>query len=479
MIINKLLISGFKNVVRIICLLFICTIKLNAQYTLHTTDTTFKYKFSNEIEKKVLRFTNDTIRINTNAYQNSFIVYGNNDSIVVTQDKTRKLEDQHTYITIFSPSKKVVVRATFWAMNHEFSNKYIRKQIGKSTFELPEIYELANIVLTLACEPLNKPGYILSNTGYYKEVLAHFKPFQNHPAIQALGFKDDNELGEKYFSFRENSYCFKIDRSNRIVKNGQYHKVFYTKFSSIFEDNIGLLNDFIKQSNFRSFYKKHQSYYDALLKKTEAYMPMKKMWKWVESEFPQRSQSYKTIISPLIDGNHSTINYTWLGNPNKPFRESLMFVCGSERYEGKSEYTDKQIEGFLSGVVFTEIDHNYVNPTSDKYLDRINKIFAKREIWAVAGKPGDSYKTPYTVFNEYMTHALFFIYLLDIGFTGSDYELVRNRRIAMNEDRRGFRLFTKFTDHLIELYRTRPTGKIIADLYPEIFDWCEKQNITN
>ena len=116
-----------------------------------------------------------------------------------------------------------------------------------------------------------------------------------------------------------------------------------------------------------------------------------------------------------------------------------------------------------------------MNPTSDKHLDRINKLFSKREIWATAGKPSDAYPTPYNVFNEYMTHALFFVYLLDTGFAGADYELVRSRRIAMNEDRRGFRLFTKFTDHLIELYKTRPAGKTMAELYPEILDWCEQQ----
>ncbi len=453
----------------------VSSISLNAQYNLHTKDTIFRYRLSSSIDKQIRSFRSDTMRIGTNAYQNSFIIYGDSDSIIVSHDKLRKLEDQHTYVTIVSPIKKVVVRVSFWAMNHEFSEDYVKKQMGQSTFELPEVYELANIVLALALEPLNKKGYILTTTSYYKEVMDYFKPYQTHPLIQALGLKDDKELGEKYFSFRENSYCFKIDETNAIVRNWQYNKVFYTRFSSIFEDHLALLNDFIQKTGFRSFYRKHQSYYNELLKKTEDHMPMKKMWVWVEKEFPQRSQSYKTIISPLIDGNHSTQNYTWLGNPNKPFRESLMFVCGSGQYEGKTEYTDKQIEGFLSGIVFTEIDHNYVNPISDKHIDRINKIFGKREIWAITGKPSDAYPTPYNVFNEYMTHALFFVYLLDTGFTGADYDLVRSRRIAMNEDRRGFRLFTKFTDHLIELYKTRPAGKTIAELYPEILDWCERQ----
>jgi len=459
----------------LLALLLHVSVSLCAQQNLKVRDTFFTWRMSHSSIKNVEKFNADTIRIRSLAYTSSFIIYGETDSMVISHDRSRKMEDQFTYITLQTPAKRVVIRTMYPAMNHEFSDKYVKKQMGKSTFETPEVYELANIILALACEPLNKRGYILSNTAYYKEVMSYFSAYKNHPVISSLGLKDDNELAEKYFSFRENSYSFMIDKKGKIVRNGQYHKVFYTKFSSIFEDNISLLNDFILQSNFRSFYRSHKKYYSQLLKQTEAYMPMFKMWKWMENEFPQRSQSYKTIISPLIDGNHSTQNYTWLGDPNKPFRESLMFVCGSGQYEGKAEYTDKQIEGFLSGVVFTEIDHNYVNPTSDKHIDRINKIFAKRALWAEAGKPGDLYKNAYAVFNEYMTHALFFVYLLDTGFTGADYELVRSRRTAMNQDRRGFRLFTKFTDHLIELYKTRPAGKTIAELYPEILDWCEKQ----
>jgi len=448
--------------------------QVQKEFHLTTTDSVVSYRFKKDGQKMTRRFDVDTMRLGTSAYHQSFIIYGTSDSVVISHDPARKLEDQFSYITVQSPTKKMVVRTAFWAMNHEFSESYVQQQMGKSTFEIPEVYELANIILALACEPLNKRGYILSTTAYYKQVLSYFEAYKNHPIITALGLKDDNALAEKYFSFRENSYCFKIDEKGKIIRNGQYHKVFYTRFSSIFEDHIWLMNDFMVQSDFRSFYRNHKTYYDQLLQRTEAYMPMLKMWKWMENEFPQRSHSYKTIISPLIDGNHSTQNYTWLGDPNKPFRESLMFVCGSGQYEGKTEYTDKQIEGFLSGVVFTEIDHNYVNPTSDKYVDRINQIFAKRELWAIPEKPADLYKNQYQVFNEYMTHALFFVYLLDIGFTGTDYELVKSRRIAMNEDRRGFRLFTKFTDQLIQLYKNRPKGKTIADLYPEILDWCEK-----
>ena len=109
----------------------ICSLNLNAQYNLNTKDTTFQYRLSSIPERRTRSFQSDTMRIGTNAYQNSFIIYGDSDSVVVSHDKSRKLEDQHTYITIVSPTKKIVLRTSFWAMNHEFSEEYVKKQMGR------------------------------------------------------------------------------------------------------------------------------------------------------------------------------------------------------------------------------------------------------------------------------------------------------------------------------------------------------------
>lgn len=54
-------------------------------------------------------------------------------------------------------------------------------------------------------------------------------------------------------------------------------------------------------------------------------------------------------------------------------------MSGPEIYE--PEYSDKVEEGLLSRVVFTEIDHNYVNPIAYQSLKRINKVFSDVEKW--------------------------------------------------------------------------------------------------
>jgi hypothetical protein len=69
---------------------------LSAQHILHTTDTAFRYCFSKEGEKITGRFIGDTMRLGTRAYHNSFVIYAGADSVIVSQDRSRKLEDQHT-----------------------------------------------------------------------------------------------------------------------------------------------------------------------------------------------------------------------------------------------------------------------------------------------------------------------------------------------------------------------------------------------
>ncbi len=41
---------------------------------------------------------------------------------------------------------------------------------------------------------------------------------------------------------------------------------------------------------------------------------------------------------------------------------------------------------------------------------------------------------------------------------------------------RGFIRFREFDAFLIDLYRERKSGKTLADLYPEIIEWFEKNN---
>jgi hypothetical protein len=41
---------------------------------------------------------------------------------------------------------------------------------------------------------------------------------------------------------------------------------------------------------------------------------------------------------------------------------------------------------------------------------------------------------------------------------------------------RGFPQFAAFDAFLVDLYRRRPAGGTVADLYPQIIEWFEKRN---
>ena len=46
----------------------------------------------------------------------------------------------------------------------------------------------------------------------------------------------------------------------------------------------------------------------------------------------------------------------------------------------------------------------------------------------------------------------------------------------MMTERRGFPQFEAFDKFLVELYRNRKPDQTLADLYPQIIEWFEKNN---
>ena len=46
----------------------------------------------------------------------------------------------------------------------------------------------------------------------------------------------------------------------------------------------------------------------------------------------------------------------------------------------------------------------------------------------------------------------------------------------MMTERRGFPQFAAFDQFLVGLYRAREPGQALADLYPQIIEWFEKNN---
>ena len=448
-------------------------IKEKIAKTYYSETDTIKYKYSNYAETFSLDISKkDTLSPGTNIAKGIILkVFIGKDTLTINGDNypfARK-----SYVTIHTPKKTTVVAFRFNASAANFSQEYINENQGKISFDIPEVYELANIIWALS--PSGKDATNLQkDTEYFKEVEKYFKPYLNHPIFQKLIF-ENQDYTQKYFEFRENSFMYEFNK-NQIVKGANYNYVFgddWEAFSNLFTELLPLIQNFSDESDFRKFYRKHKNHYHNEINRVTELLPIKNMWNWLEKEFPIKQNAYKIIFSPLIGGSHSTQKYYGKDIKNDTyFSESIMFICDANRIDSKKELTSKQKEGLMSGIVFTEIDHNYVNPISNKYKKEISEIFNSK-IWS--DEKNGWYKNPQSVFNEYMTHSVFCIWILE-NYDKETADYVISERVKMNTERRGFIKFKAFNDEMMKIKKENST-KTISELYPQIIEWSKQQNL--
>jgi len=340
----------------------------------------------------------------------------------------------------------------------QFDAAYVAAQQGRVTIEIPEVYELANIALAITPEGLNRPGLIEKEGLYYQRVLDHFLPYKDHPLIATINYTDIRD----YYGFRENSFAYSFE-GDAITDGGQYANI---RPPNLFAEHRALVEDFAKVSRFKEFYRANTTFYQEQVDTYQVKIPIRNMWSWLEERFPNRYNSYKIVFSPLIGGSHSTVRFTDNG-----LAETVMFVSGPERY-GKP--VSPAIEaGLLARVVFTEIDHNYVNPVTETYKEQVDSAFSKLQVWAAPEKTG-LYPTSRSIFNEYMTWAVFILYIHDTE-EPAVAQAVTDRTVEQMVEMRGFVQFRSFSEQLLKLYREQKAGQTLVDVYPEILAWAEQQ----
>ncbi|HYK75810.1 MAG TPA: DUF4932 domain-containing protein [Daejeonella sp.] len=433
------------------------------------TPTTYKYAVGEH----------EVVSPGTDARLNEYVmIYYGSDSLRLSYHNKLPY-GQIIFVNFASPKGKTTLRFRFNKVASSFSAEYVEKNKGNIQFDIPETYELANIIWTLS--PSGARANNLYKEGeYYKRIMAYFKPYLKHPIFSALDFPD-SVYYSKYYNFRENSFAFNFQepirgsKNTKILFNGPYYLVYGNdEFadSSLFGKLKPMVEDFAAKSKFRQFYKNNLDYYQKEIQRQKELLPVKPMWTWLEEQFPKsKYQSYRIAFSPLIGASHSTQNYASFIKADL-FRESVMFISGTGRYDKRQDLTEKQKEGLMSGIVFTEIDHNYVNPATYKHAKLVDSIFSNRSVWAQRGD-SDLYGSSESVFNEYMTHAAFCLYVLDT-YEKSIADFVIDDREELMVNRRNFVKFKEFDRELIRLRQAHKDLKVV-ELYPMILEWCKQQ----
>ena len=409
----------------------------------------------------------DTIDLGTDGYGGvSMKVWTSTDTLEVRYMNSPF--KQWLYIPIASPRDTTVYRLRFNPQSAVFSEEYIESNLSQVSFSIPEMYELANVILFLS-DCSEKTGN-LPTSNYAKKISEHFSAFKNHPLIKILNSRcGTDDYFQYYYDFRENSICYKFEEENLI-----YVKPYAHVWGDInrmqggtFRELAYLVQDFASRSAFRKFYQENLSYYQNLEEREKELMPINDMWRWLEKEFPIKIHSYKIVFSPLIGGSHSTQKFYHGSFINSKFYEVVMFVNSTESIDQHKEYSEQQKEGLMSGIVFTEIDHNYVNPTTSKYQKGVDRLLDDLDFWATEEALAN-YGSAYAVFNEYMTHALFCLYVQESYSKEIADFVIQDREALM--DRRGYKKFKEFNKIVLTGLEKENRRKSVADYYPEILE---------
>ncbi|HAP61945.1 MAG TPA: hypothetical protein DCR93_21405 [Cytophagales bacterium] len=355
------------------------------------------------------------------------------------------------------------------------------EHLNQVSVEVPRVYELMYIACTLTETFQADDNLIGSRTPHYlAEVKAHFGPLEDHPLVKTLEARlKDNAYSQLQPAIRLFSMNYALQSDNTLLPDEVFHvnplllKLFKSQIFN-FPDHQEIIEDFARASGFYQFYDRHLTDYQRLYTQYNRLCELQTMWKWIEQRCPARYHSYRVIFSPLTGGFHNTL--PGLKDPETDYMQTWMFVSPPPT-KPLDSLSAEELEVLRSKVereVFTEIDHNYVNPISDSYQDAIAQAMPDFREWN--GKES-SYGSSQATFNEYMTWGVFSLYATETYSADQVDTILAIQEDFMVNSRKFFR-FQEFNQELIrqyEIHKQTSDQVALEALYPGMLQWMEEQ----
>ena len=347
-----------------------------------------------------------------------------------------------------------------------YSNKFQSKKKGKIDFSVPELYELVNVIVALTNKGIEDKERVNKNTEYYKSMLDNFSSYRNHDIVE----KFNKFINQKHDYFlRTNGITYNLEYDNKITKSNQYNRAVYNdKNPNYLHPYLEGLQDFAVKTNFKKFYNSNKEYYRSVITEIKSEIDIPNMLMWLQENFPDIKYEYHNIIvSPLTGNTQGIIMYE-----NNNFKE-LQIHIGLPHVNNTK--VSKQSELIVKGdIIFSELNHGYLNKEADKYLEEINAALNSKRSLLVTNKYGVGYYGRSSeLFKEYMNWGLIALRYID-NCPKEDLALLMKKNIAYMKNKRGFKVYDKFQNYLVLLYQNLDEKETVADLYPQIIKWFSK-----
>lgn len=348
------------------------------------------------------------------------------------------------------------------------------------TIEIPKMNELMYIACSLT-NTFQKDSNLINKEApeYLKDVTAHFSKLKNHKLIQVLENKlNGNAYSQIQPTIRFFSLNYQIDENNTIVEKEIFHvnqlllelfkdEIFY------YPDYLNLIEDFAKKSDFNIFYNNHMTYYNTLIENFDQLCDIQGSWDFLEKRFTESYSSYRIIFSPLTGGFHNTLPR--LKDKNTELQQTWLFVSAPPNNVidsmTKDELEIKKSQ--FTRELFTEMDHNYVNPLTDRFDKKLEKAILNYKFW---NKRERGYSSRTSTFNEYMTWGIFSLYAKQ-KYTQKNLDTIINIQEKIMVQRKKFIYFEEFNNKLIKLSEKQNIDSLhFQNIYPDIIDWMKNHH---
>lgn len=361
-------------------------------------------------------------------------------------------------IRITDPVKQAKYKILGWydEGNYAFDKKYILANKGRYSIEVPEVQELVHLIFALTKTGVEDENLVNQEGEYYREVMQEFGSYKDDPFVLHM----NSLLKKGMYAILKMDACGFYFEGDEIKKDKVYNKLSWGGPNSL-EQYIPELEKFGKKINFRAFYAKNFPYYQELIKRMEVQASVQEQWDWLEDNFDLKYDNYRITFSPLVKGSHSTNKFV-----QSDFKQTVMFISGPV---DNLKYNDEMQKGIMNRIIFTEIDHNYVNPVSDMYAKEIKSVIPNLTVWATP-EALKYYHNEYMVFNEYVTWGVYSLYAQE-KFNKESFDTINEDIETMMTERRGFTKYKDFNRKLMQLYANREAGQKIPDLYPKILEY--------
>ncbi|MGC3980134.1 MAG: DUF4932 domain-containing protein [Steroidobacteraceae bacterium] len=352
-----------------------------------------------------------------------------------------------------------------------FDERYRKQHQDKIQVDVPEVYELVNIAIAMTPTGIADRNLVYKDSDYYQRVRAWFDSSRTHPLLAALD-KELRDYPSYYFNMKMDGFAFEYDKNGRIVQSKVFDRASWGVVNTL-RPFIDQLQSFSDTTNFRKFFRENRKTYQQQINFYRKVADIAEMKRWLERNFPSTHyDSYNIIFSPLVNGNQSSIHFE--SNGFKELQPHVNFPYLEKKATQRSQVSEKSWNLARGNILFTELNHGYINPEAEKYGERVANAISHNDHWI--GKMSAQNYQGVNIFNEYMNWALLTLRILDYVPASEQKPLIEAVENTMVNNRQ-FPQFVALDRFLIPLYKERRPGQTVADLYPNIIQWFEDNNV--